>query len=413
MHSFELHIPTKIFFGRDKADAFADELARLGSRILVVTGGGSVERLGYFTQVMDQLKRRGIESTVFRGIEPNPHSQTINRAAESGKQAGVQAVLGFGGGSVMDAAKAIAALIHDEEEEIWEYVTGSPRHGKLKGAIPIATIPTTAATASEVSAAAVISNPEVKGKAPISYSFLRPTASWLNPHFHTTLPLQTTRDGAADILSHVFENYLLGGNDSPPADRYSEGIIDTVVRTLPLIEKDPGNPVLRGQMLWTSTLALNGMQQVGRKRTPFIMHNMEHALSGYNPDLSHGRGLATLYPAWFSWLVEKERATDRIALMGRRVFGVRTGTLREEAHACIKQLGNWLKENGLWQSLSDVGIPREAFGEIADYAIRTYGNGEPLNAAGPLTRDEIVRIFEATEHQRTHAEEGSRIREDA
>src|SRR5690554_3678332 len=120
MHSFELHIPTRIFFGHDKAGAFADELARLGNHLLIITGGGSVERLGYFRQVMDQIKRRGIECTVFRGIEPNPLSETINRAAETGKKAGVDAVLGFGGGSAMDAAKAIAGLIHDDADDIWE-----------------------------------------------------------------------------------------------------------------------------------------------------------------------------------------------------------------------------------------------------------------------------------------------------
>lgn len=399
MHSFELHIPTRFFFGHDKGGAFTDELANIGTHFLIVLGGGSVERLGYFQQLVDQIERRGIRFTTFRGIEPNPLSDTINRAADLGKKKGVDAVLGFGGGSAMDAAKAIAALIHDDADDIWEYVTGSPKVGTLKGALPIATIPTTAATASDVSAAAVISNPVVNGKAPISYHFLRPTTSWLNPHFHTTLPLTTTRDGAADILSHVFENYLLGGNDSPLTDRYCEGIMDTVIRTLPLVEKDPGNPDLRGRLLWASTLALNGMQAVGRKSTPFIMHNMEHALSGYNPSLSHGRGLATLYPAWFSWMVETNRATDRVALMGRRVFGIEKGNIRDEALGCIERFNEWLKANGLWQRLSDVGIPGEAFEEAADYAIRIFGNGRPLNALGPLPKEEIVRIFEMTESQ--------------
>jgi len=399
MNSFEVHIPTHLFFGSDKSDNFFDKLSDVGSNALIVIGGGSVKRTGYLDEVTSHLTKRSINWTLFEGIEPNPHAQTIDRAAAIGKERGVDFVLAFGGGSVMDASKAIAGLIHCDQENIWPFVLGEPKYKKLTGALPVATIPTTAATASEITPHAVISNPKVKGKSPISYSFFKPIASWLNPAYHTSLPLETTRDGASDIFSHVIENYLLGGNDSPLADRYSEGIMKTVFETLPKVVKDPENEALRGDLLWASSLALNNIQVAGRVPSVFILHNLEHALSGYNPELAHGRGLATLYPAYFKWLMENNRVVDRLALLGNQLFDIEIENQDEAAAECIAMFEEWLKENDLYQRLSDVDIPSEAFSEIADYAIRVYGGGEPLDAAGELGKREIIEIFEKTEEQ--------------
>lgn len=399
MNPFELHIPTKLYFGNEKADAFFDQLEEYGSKVLLIIGGGSVKSLGYLDDVMKHLKKRKFDVTLFEGIEPNPHAQTIDKAAALGKEKGVEFVLAFGGGSVMDASKAISGLIHENEPEIWPFVLGEPKYKEIRGALPVAAIPTTAATASEVTAHAVISNPDVKGKAPISYPFMKPLASWLNPVFHTTLPLTTTRDGASDIISHAIENYLLGGNDSPLADRYSEGVMETVIQTLPDIEDDPENIDLRGRMMWASTLALNGMQVAGRKSAPFTLHNLEHALSGYNNELAHGRGLATLYPAYFRWLWKNNRVRDRLALLGSRLFGIEHENTEKASMVFIVTFEAWLQDNGLYQRLSDVGVPPEAFEEVADYAIRTYGGGKELSAAGPISKEQIIEIFEMTEKQ--------------
>lgn len=399
MNSFEIHIPTRIYFGSSKESAFFDRLKDYGNRVLVVIGGGSVKRIGYLDEVKANLSQRNIEFVLFEGIEPNPHAVTIDRAAAIGKENDVDFVLAFGGGSVMDASKAIAGLIHDDAKEIWPYVLGEPKYKTMQGALPVATIPTTAATASEVTAHAVISNPEVKGKSPISYPFLKPSASWLNPAYHTSLPPQTTRDGASDILSHVFENYILGGNEAPPADRYSEGVMQVVIEALPKVLENPENESLRGQLLWASTMALNTMQTAGRVPTTFLLHNLEHALSGYNPNLAHGRGLAILYPAYFKWLVENNRCVDRLALLGEKLFDIKTSNINESAAEFIAVFEGWLEDNGLYQRLTDQSIPAKAFPEIADYALRVYGDGEKIDAAGPITKENIIEIFKLTEEQ--------------
>jgi len=405
MNPFELHIPTRLFFGKEKEDAFFDQLPTYGSKVLLVIGGGSVRKMGYLDLVKEYLAKQHLDVVLFEGIEANPHSETINKAAQIGKSEDVDFVLALGGGSVMDASKAIAGMIHDDLDDIWPYTVGGPKYRQIKGALPVACIPTTAATASEVTAHAVISNPEVKGKSPVSYPFMKPSASWLNPAFHTSLPKTTTRDGASDILSHVFENYLLGGSNSDLADRYSEGVMETVMDTLPKLDLDPENEDLRGQMLWASTMALNGMQVAGRGAAPFTLHNLEHALSGENPNLAHGRGLAILYPAYFRWLYNHDRAVDRMALLAKRLFGISDGSQKENAMSFITHFEGWLQQNHLYERLSDQGISPEAFGSVADYAINIYGGGkDELAAAGPLTRENIIEIFEMTEQQKPEAE---------
>jgi alcohol dehydrogenase YqhD (iron-dependent ADH family) len=347
MNPFELHIPTRIYYGKEKAGDYFEQLSTYGSKAMVVIGGGSVKRMGYLQEVQKQLDDNGVEHILFEGIEANPHSQTINMAAAAGEEENVDFIIALGGGSVMDASKAIAGLIHDDLDDIWPYTVGGPKFRQIEGALPVCAIPTTAATASEVTPHAVISNPEVKGKSPVSYPFMKPAASWLNPAYHTSLPITTTRDGASDILSHVFENYLLGGNDSDLADRYSEGVMETVLNTLPKLELDPENEELRGQLLWASTMALNGMQVAGRNAAPFTLHNLEHALSGQNHELAHGRGLAILYPAYFRWLYKHDRALDRMALLAKRLFGISDENLKENAMSFITHFEGWLKQNHL------------------------------------------------------------------
>ncbi len=397
MKDFDLHIQTRLIFGSNKEKTFFETVKNISDNVFVVIGGGSVKRLGYLDRVLQQLQKVGCTYEVFEGIEPNPTTQTITKATQKATNFNTGLILALGGGSVMDASKAIAGLVFAGEDDIWPYVLGGEKVGKLKGCIPVAAIPTTAATASEVTPYAVISNPDTNGKAPIGYPFMRPTVSWLNPEFTYELPPVVTRDGASDIMSHVLENYLLGGNQSPLADRYSEGVLQTVMETLPAVIADPDNYELRSRMLWASNLALNGYQQAGREPSGFILHAMEHAISGFYPGIAHGRGLATLYPAYFRWLWKNDRCRDRLAQLGDRLFGIDNSDISQASLAFITEFENWLKNNSLYQGLSDLGVSDDSFEAIAKYTVTTYGNGKELQAKGSLNQNDIVEIFKLTE----------------
>ncbi len=404
MKDFKVYMPTRFFFGKANREPFFNFLKSQVSTILLVTGGSSARKLGYLDSVKGSLEEVGIEVLEFSGIEPNPLSTTINRAAKEFKKNKIGAVLALGGGSVMDASKAIGALLFKYNNEdpdnldIWDFAKGCKDHGSLVGSLPIFTIPTTAATASEVSPHSVISNLENQGKASISYDFLKPISSLLLPEYTSKLNDTVTRDGASDILSHVFENYLLGGDQAKFTDRYCEAVIKTVIETLPLITKDPLNLSLRGEMMWCSTMAFNEIQLAGRESAPFVLHAIEHGLSAVKHELAHGRGLATLYPAYFRWLWNKDRARNKLSRLGEEVFRLNpkdglTGL------GFVAKFENWLKENSLLQSISSLGFTKEELELAAEQAIGVYGGGQPLNALGPLTKDDILDIFQLTETQ--------------
>lgn len=198
----------------------------------------------------------------------------------------------------------------------------------------------------------------------------------------------------------MIENYLLGGEASPLADRYSESVIATVVETLPKLLIAPDDVAARGDLMWASTLALNDYQVAGRQPSQFVLHSMEHALSAFQPDLAHGRGLATLYPAYFRWLLENGRAEARFAQLGRRIFGL-DGEGSALAAAFIERFEQWLGANGLLQTLEEVGIHESDYAAISDYAVRVYGDGRQLQALGSLSAASIVEIFQATAKQTT------------
>jgi len=395
MKTFELYLPTRILFGDDCAIKFVTQLEQMGSRAVLVTGGGSVERLGYLDRLMGELGKSSLVVKHFSGIEPNPLARTIDKIAEEAAKHQPDFVIALGGGSVMDASKAIAFLLASKEKNIWPFVAGEPRAGQVTSALPLACIPTTAATASEVTPYAVISNAETKGKAPIAHECLKPAISWINPAFTTNLPDVTTRDGAADILSHVFENYLLGGDGASLTDRYCESVMRTVMETLPRVIQNPDDLALRGTMLWCSTLALNGMQTSGRDSAPFILHSMEHALSGVRHDLAHGRGLATLYPSYFKWLLSQGRAEARMAQLAQRLFDS-----EPSAEWFTLKFNEWLRENELFQSLYDLGFEKGDFPGVAAEVMRIDGGEDRvLDVLGPMTEQDIIEIFEGTASQ--------------
>lgn len=399
MHSFQFHLSTQLLFGHDQGAAFAASAAKLGKHAFVVTGSGSVVRLGYLAEVTKLLADAGVKVTQFAGIEPNPEAVTINRATAELRAAGADFVVAVGGGSAMDAAKGIAALAATPgADDVWPYTLGGAKAGRFTAALPLACVATTAATASEVTPYSVISHRASHGKSVLGHDFLKPRVSWLNPRYTTAVPAHVTADGAADILSHVFENYLLGDDASPLADRHTEAVMLTVIETLPKQLADLADEKLRGSLLWASTLALSGLQGAGRSDSGFPMHSIEHAMSGVRPELAHGRGLATIFPAYFRWLIAHGRGVARFAQLGTRLFGI-AGSDTERAHGFVHAFERWLADNKLRQSAAALGFTAADFERIADYTVKTYGDGKSIDALGPITRDEVVAILADTARQ--------------
>ncbi|MDI3328871.1 MAG: iron-containing alcohol dehydrogenase [Alicyclobacillaceae bacterium] len=397
MIPFSLHIPTKIYFGPGRVEEVGDIVKQYAGRVLLVTGRTSAKKTGVLDRVADRLREAGVEFVLFDKIEPNPRTSTVDEGGRIAREEGCQLVLALGGGSAMDAAKAIATVALSGLP-IYEYMSGN-RTGRWKEllpiqeALPVITVPTLAATGSESNSTAVITNWETKEKSGIRGPALFPKAAILDPELTYTVPANYTADGAVDMFTHLYEGYLTGDEHAHVQDELTEGLMRNVVRFARKAIERPDHEEARAHLLWTSTLALNGITNAGRGGS-YPVHQMEHTVSAYY-DISHGRGLAILAPAYFRLIVLEDRPR-RLARLGRQVFQVTAGDDRRAAEATIEAFEAWLREIGAFDTLKGVGVRREDLRMMAEETIRVGGKGEKyLAGTRPIGVEEVLRVYEA------------------
>lgn len=290
MQSFAYHSPTKLHFGVGVgavADHMADELTSSGCKTaLVVTGGGSVRRNGALDAVLKALEAAGVRAVEISGIEPNPRVTSVDRATALCRAEGVDLVVAVGGGSTMDASKAIcAAAGHDGPA--WDLVLDN---SLVTDALPLMTVNTIAATGSEYDNSAVISNIETNEKLPLASDLLWPVVSFIDPAYTITVLARQTVAGSCDTMSHFMEQYFVK-DISPVAEGLIEGILRTVIRNTPVVLENPGDLDARSELLWASTLGCNGIAALGSQASGWPCHAIEHEVSA-RYDITHGLGLA-------------------------------------------------------------------------------------------------------------------------
>lgn len=397
MLNFSLHTPTRIVFGQGEVDRAGDVIKEFGKKVLIVTGRSSTKKTGVLDRVVRSLQKAGVASVVFDRVEPNPRAQTVDEAGRLAREEHCDLVLGLGGGSAMDAAKAIATVAVSARP-IREYIRGNStglwqQLLPIQEALPIVTIPTLAATGSEANGGAVITNWETKEKAGINGPALFPKVAILDPELTYTVPANYTADGAVDIFTHLYEGYVTGDEHANVQDEITEALMRNAVLFAKSAIDDPQNYEARAHLLWTSTLALVGIANAGRGGS-FPVHAMEHTLSAHY-DISHGRGLAILTPAYFATVIKQDRP-QRLARLGRRVFDVTLEDDEQAAQAAIEAVVRWFKEIGTYDTLKNVGVKRSDLEMMAQETVRIGGLGQgTLAATHPLSVQEVRAIYEA------------------
>ncbi len=393
MESFVFRNPVKIIFGVGEVQKTGEEAAKIGKKALLVTGQSHVKKSGLLDKAIGLLEKAGVEHVHFEGIEPNPRAATIDKAGEFARENGCDMVLGVGGGSVMDASKAVA-VVAKSGHPVWDYVYNedTDKIRKVEDALPIMLVPTVAATASEGNRGGVITNWETKQKAGFFSEYMFPKVSIVDPELTVSLGRQTTIDGAMDIISHVIESYLTGPENTPLQDRFSESIMRTVMENLERLLDDPGNLDARANMSWCSTMALLGPVNVGRPGA-FPMHAIEHVISAHY-DISHGRGLAIIFPPLMRYTF-KDRP-EKYAQLSKNIFFIdlEKMDLMEAAEAFISNFEGWMKMVGMYCRLSDVGIGDEKLEKMVDDTIEVSGGGEDyIKGYKPLYKNDLTEIF--------------------
>lgn len=381
MNNFRFNAYTDIRFGKGMIESLPEVISPYGRKVLLVYGGGSIKKNGIYDKIMKLLA--DFEIIELSGIEPNPRITSVREGAKLCKEHGIDVVLAAGGGSVIDAAKVIAgAAFYDGDA--WDLVTDSK---KIKRVLPIVTILTLSATGSEMNQNAVISNMETNDKFGTGAHDFIPKASICDPEYLYSLPKMQTAAGTADIMSHIYEQYFQKGSNAYLTDSISESILKTCIKYCPAALEEPDNYEARANLMWASTLALNGLPSSG-KSGGWTCHPIEHELSAFY-DITHGVGLAVVTPRWMRYILNDE-TVDKFCIYAENVWGIREDDKYLAANKGIDATEQFFRDCGIPMTLSELGIDSSKYEVMAEKAVN-YGYLE--YAYVPLNKEDVVNIL--------------------
>jgi len=383
MNNFAFQNPTKLIFGKDQVVNVGKETVKYGKRVLVVTGGGSVKRSGLFDRVLGFLKEEGLTVFEFAGIEPNPRVTTIRKGIEICKKENIDIVLAIGGGSVLDASKAMVAGAK-YDGDVWDFYS---RKAIIHDALPLGTILTLAATGSEMNASSVVTNWETQEKLGTGSPFMYPKFSILDPVITYSVPVDQTVYGIVDIMAHVFEQYFSHTVNTPIQDQWSESILRTVIEQAPIVINNPSDYDARANILLAGTVALNGLISMG-KDTDWATHGIEHEVSAIY-DIPHGGGLAIIFPNWMKYVYEENIA--KFKQFAINVWNVQAEGKSDQEIALegIVKTREFFNSIGAPSTLKYYNIDDENLGTMAKKATR----GQTLGGFKKLTEIDVKNIL--------------------
>lgn len=387
MNAFAFFNPTKIYYGKGQIEShLADEVRHYGKRVLLVYGGGSIKTFGLYDKVMKSLGEAQAEVFELTGVEPNPRLTTVHKGVAICKEQGIDLILAVGGGSVLDAAKAIAAgALYDGD--VWDFYATRKRP---EAALPLGTILTLSATGSEMNGGGVITNWETKQKIGSGSAHTYPRFSFCDAENTFTVSREQTTYGLVDMFSHVLESYFSHTDNTDLQQRLCESVMQTILAHADAVLANPTDFAERETIMYCGTMALNGMISMGMQGD-WATHAIEHEVSAFH-DIPHGGGLAILFPNWMTHVLDA--GTARFAQLATRVFGIAPAkrSERELAEAGIAAVRAFFDRIGAPRTLSHYGINSEHFAEMAKHATR-YGT---VGQYKKLTQQDVLAILEAS-----------------
>lgn len=381
MNNFEFCVTTDVLFGRGQEELLPAKLAVYGKKILLTYGGGSIKKSGLYEKTKNLLN----DFVIFElgGIEPNPRIESVNKGVEICKKENIDLILAVGGGSTIDCSKAIAAAAF-YDGDAWDLLTGK---GEITKALPIAVVLTIAATGSEMDMASVISNMQTNEKLLMGHPSLLPKIAVLNPENTFTVPPYQTASGSADMMSHIVETYFDSVEAFVP-DAMAEGLLRAIIKYTPMALQDPEDYEARAQLMWTSSLALNGILATG-KSFMWSCHYIEHELSAYY-DITHGAGLAVITPKWMRYILS-DSTVDKFCDYAVNVWGFEKSEDKFKlANQGIDATEEFFSNIGLPSKLSEFGIDDTKFEIMAKKAVEI---GHLKKAYVPLEENDVINIL--------------------
>lgn len=364
MNSFNYQYPVRQHFGKGCAEnALKEEMKKVGKQVLLAYGGGSIKRTGLYDKICQWLEESGKEVVDFGGIMPNPTYAKVQEGARIVRDKHIDFILAVGGGSVIDCCKIVSSQAMMDVDAWEDWYVG---HNLPKEFVPMGAVVTASGTGAEQNNGAVITNEEKKLKQPLFGAFH--SFAILDSDLTKTLPMKQVISGAFDTLSHCMETYMGKPQSTNVSDEVNEAVMRNVIKNIHAIIADPDDDFARGELMWDSAMAENGLLKLG-KVTDFQCHMIEHAVGAYT-DCNHGQGLAILHPTFYRHLLNA--GTAKLARMAQEVWGVKSDVegvtyrnadaaeLRTIAEKGIAALEAFIKEIGLPTHWSEIGITDDA-----------------------------------------------------
>lgn len=382
--SYIWNVSTKVLFGAGKLKTLHQETLPGKKALVVISSGKSTRLNGSLDALAQELKLAGVEYVLFDKIEANPLEPTVQAGVEFGRAHQVDFVIGLGGGSVMDAAKAIAATIPQAGGRVWDYMaTGTGEHRPLQAKpLPTVAITTSAGTGSEVDGGSVITSPVTHEKA--AFMGPCPVLAVVDPVLMLTVPPKFTAYQGFDALFHSTEGFISKcGNEM--AALVQREAIRNIGRSLAKAVADGQNLEARTDVAFANTLSGYSMEASSCTSE----HSLEHALSGEHQDLPHGAGLIMISLAYYRHFIERGACPEKFVEMAK-LLGKEDASRPEDFLVALADLQKACGVDG--PKMSDYGIKPEEFPRMAQLARSALGalfDCDPI----PLTNDDIVKIF--------------------
>ncbi len=378
MENFDYCTPTRYVFGTDTEQRVGALAREAGAhKALLVYGKGSVVRSGLLQRVKQSLAAEGIAFEELGGVEPNPMDDLVYKGIEMVHAHAIDFLLAVGGGSAIDTAKAIAGgALYDGD--FWDFYCG---RAVMQRAMPVGVVLTIAAAGSEGSGNSVITRREGMHKISLRTNVLRPRFAVLNPALTETLPAYQTACGVTDMMAHIMERYFTNTPHCVITDRICEGALMAIIEEGPKAVANPTDYQARANVMWSGTVAHNGMCGVGRAED-WTSHAMEHEISALY-GVAHGAGLAVVFPAWMTYMAAHNPA--KIQQYAQRVWG------RDTAQEGIAALRDFLRSIGMPTTFAELGIDSP---DIPTMVSKLHENkGEVIGSYMQLRAEQTAEIY--------------------
>lgn len=383
LFDFMYYNPTRIHFGKDSLSSLKEEIGNFGETILLLYGKNSIKKIGLYDKVIKILKDNGKKVIELSGVMANPTYEKVLEGGKLVRDNNVDLILGVGGGSVIDCAKAISVSAYCEGDAFKRYwLNFEPINNKI---IPVGAVLTMVGTGSEMNGGSVITNEELKIKTGRVYSAeVYPKFSILNPEYTFSVPKYQMVSGIFDIMSHLMEQYF-SGEDNNTTDYVIEGLLRSVIDNARVAIKNPMDYEARSNLMWSATLALNTISGLSKEQD-WEVHMIEHQLGAYT-DCAHGMGLAAISIPYYNYIYSY--GLDKFVKFAKNIWDVsEEGKTKEEvAKEGICCLEDFIKECGMVTSIKELGATKEMLPLIANSTV-LGGGYKKLNA------EDILKILE-------------------